>query len=981
MFKPVEGKPDFVALEHRILDFWQKNNILQKYLQRNDSSEQRFSFLDGPITANNPMAVHHAWGRSLKDLYQRYHNMRGFKQRFQNGFDNQGLWVEVGVEKELGFKSKKDIEGYGIAKFVEKCKATTLHFAAVQTEQSQRLGYFMDWENSYYTLSEENNYGIWHFLKKVWQDGNLYKGRDSVPWCPRCGTAISQHEILQEEYQELTHDSIYFELPIVGREQEQFLVWTTTPWTIPGNVALAVNPEITYVELRISGKGGNGPRNSQGPSPKETEATVILAKSRLDVIKEPYEVLREFPGLELVGLKYIGPFDDLEAAQTARAENPETFHTVVAAEELVSGEEGTGIVHIAPGAGTEDFQLGREKDLPVIAVIDEAANYLEGFGDLSGRNAKDDPHLVLDHPKMSDFIFEIKPYPHRYPVCWRCKSELVWRVVDEWYIAMDDNRHSGAQNYRLRLQKVIKDVRWIPDFGYDRELDWLRNMEDWLISKKRYWGLALPIWECACGHFEVIGSQEELQERAAAGWDEFAGQTPHRPWVDAVKIKCPSCGELMSRIPDVGNPWLDAGIVSFSTLQYFADKSYWQQWFPADLVLECFMGQFKNWFYSLLAMSVVLEDMAPFKTLLGHGLVKDERGEEMHKSKGNAIWFDEAAEKMGVDVMRWLYVNQDSARDLWFGYGPADEVRRRFFLILWNCYKFFVSYAALDEFTPEDVIGDSAKLSVLDRWILSRLNSLVKTVGTELDNYQNPQAARAIESFVVNDLSTWYIRGIRSRVGPSAADVEDKQIVHQILYQVLMALTKLMAPMTPFWTEELYQNLRRETDPESVHLADWPSVAESSIDVKLESEMTTVRAIVERGHAARRDLGIKVRQPLVLLTVRGQAELVGDLVEVIKSELNVKAVKFTKGEELAVELDSQITPELKYEGLARELVRKIQDARRAADCNLSDRIRATFPSSEENLEAVKRFGEYIKSETLAEELVPGQELQVEVAPS
>lgn len=978
MFKPVEGKPDFVALEHRILDFWQKNKILQKYLQRNDSSKRRFSFLDGPITANNPMGVHHAWGRSLKDLYQRYHNMRGFKQRFQNGFDNQGLWVEVGVEKELGFKSKKDIESYGIAKFVEKCKATTLHFADVQTEQSKRLGYFMDWENSYYTLSEENNYGIWHFLKKVWQDGNLYKGRDSVPWCPRCGTAISQHEILQEEYQELTHDSVFLIYPIVSEGKfrgSNFLVWTTTPWTIPGNVALAVNPGITYVELRISGKGGDGPRNSQGPSPK---VTVILAKSRLDVIKEPYEVLREFSGSELSGLKYLGLFDDLERVKTAAAEKPETFHTVVISKDLVSEEEGTGVVHIAPGAGTEDFRLGQAVDLPVIEVIDESANYLTGFGDFVGKNAKDQPELILDRLHGSEFLYRIEPYPHRYPVCWRCKSELVWRVVDEWYIAMDGTRQVGAKDYRSRLQKVIKDVRWIPDFGYDRELDWLRNMEDWLISKKRYWGLALPIWECACGHFEVIGSQEELQERAAAGWDEFAGQTPHRPWVDAVKIKCPSCGELMSRIPDVGNPWLDAGIVSFSTLQYFADKSYWQQWFPADLVLECFMGQFKNWFYSLLAMSVVLEDMAPFKTLLGHGLVKDERGEEMHKSKGNAIWFDEAAEKMGVDVMRWLYVNQDSARDLWFGYGPADEVRRRFFLILWNCYKFFVSYAALDGFTPNDEINDSEKLAVLDRWILSRLNSLVKTVGAELDNYQNPQAARAIENFVVNDFSTWYIRGIRSRVGPSAADVSGKQVVHRILYQVLMTLTKLMAPMTPFLTEELYQNLRWGTGPESVHLADWPSADEDTIDTKLESEMAMVREIVERGHAARRDLGIKVRQPLAWLTVRGQAEPTEDLIEVIKSELNVKAVKFTKGEELAVELDSQITPELKYEGAARELVRKIQDARRAADCNLADRIRVTFPSSEENLETVKRFGEYIKKETLAEELVAGPELRVEV---
>ena len=986
MFKTLDPRPDFPTLEKKIWQFWQENKILPKYLSKNQDSPKRFSFLDGPITANNPMGVHHAWGRTLKDLYQRYKNMRGFRQRFQNGFDNQGLWVEVEVEKKLGFKSKKDIEKFGIAKFVEECKKHTLHFAKIQTEQSKRLGYFMDWDNSYFTMSDENNYAIWHFLKKVWQDGNLYKGRDSVPWCPRCGTAISQHEILTEEYKEVTHDSVFLKLPVTSSQlpATSFLVWTTTPWTIPGNVALAVNPEISYVELRIKNKESRG-------------ESLVLAKSRLEVINEPYEILREFPGSELEGLRYEGPFDSSERVQAARKENPTTFRTVVLSKDLVSEEEGTGIVHIAPGAGTEDFRLGKEKNLPVIDLIDEGANYHRGLGELSGKNAKEHPELILDYLREHDegrFLYKIEPFNHRYPVCWRCKTELVWRVVDEWYIAVDDQRHPGAKNYRQRLMEVIKDVRWIPSFGYDRELDWLRNMEDWLISKKRYWGLALPIWECECGHFEVIGSKEELRERALEGWEKFEGQTPHRPWVDEVKIKCPRCGKLASRIPDVGNPWLDAGVVPFSTLKYFEDRGYWQKWFPADLVLECFPGQFKNWFYSLLAMSVVLEDMAPFKTLFGHALVRDEHGEEMHKSKGNAIEFSEAAEKMGADVMRWMYVRQNPTLNLNFGYGPAEEIKRRFLLILWNCYKFFVGYARVDGLDPQSLIGlaspgvhSFASLTacsgeaapvpatgVLDRWILSRLNQLIKTVSERLDDYDNAQASKAIEDFVVNDLSTWYIRRSRDRVGPTAPDGEDKEACYQTLHQVLLTLTKLLAPFVPFLAEEMYQNLALSSQLSalsSVHLEDWPKVELKRIDRDLEGKMALVRQIVEKGHAQRKVAGLRVRQPLAKIAVSGGRIKDARLQNLIKDELNVKEVEFVEGKgDLEVILDTEITPELKAEGEARELVRQIQDLRKEAGCKLDDKIVVEAPSWPEE------FEDYIKQKTLASTLRVGPKLKI-----
>ena len=985
MFKPVSSKPNFVELEHRILDFWRKNNTLGKYLHKNDSAQKKFSFLDGPITANNPMGVHHAWGRTLKDLYQRYKNMRGFKQRFQNGFDNQGLWVEVEVEKELGFKSKKDIEKYGIARFVEKCKEHTLRFSKVQTEQSKRLGYFMDWGNDYYTMSDNNNYAIWQFLKKVWEDGNLYKGRDSVPWCPRCGTAISQHEILTEEYQELTHDSVYIKFPVKGEDRLYLLAWTTTPWTIPGNVALAVDPELSYWKM-VNKKGEKiviaNPaavgrvRGTNKGTIKALEKEAVTVR-QLDLVDD-WRKEKELRGAELVGLEYEAPYANLPAVKKALGDYRPR---VVAADPLVleiDPSEGTGIVHVAPGAGTEDFRLGLKEELPAIEEIDESGVFLSGFGFLDGLSVKDASVRVLADLEDRRFAYKIVPYTHRYPVCWRCQTELVWRVVDEWYIAMDDERCPNAKNYRQRLQEVIKKVRWIPSFGYDRELDWLRNMEDWLISKKRYWGLALPIWECSCGHFEVIGSKEELKEKAVEGWEEFEDHTPHRPWVDRVKIKCPRCGELMSRIPDVGNPWLDAGIVPFSTMKYFSDRDFWKEWFPADLVLEALPGQFKNWFYSLLAMSTVLEDQAPFKTLFGHALVKDEYGDEMHKSKGNAIEFGEAAEKMGVDAMRWQYATQDPTRDLCFGYGPADEVRRRFFLIFWNCYKFFVTYAELDGFNPSRDL-ERTEQTILDSWILSRLNRLVGEATSNLDDYKNSQAARAIEDFVVGNLSTWYIRRIRNRVGPTVPDGEDKKAAHVTLYNVLLTLAKLLAPFTPFLAEEMYQNL--STKEPSVHLTSWPEFAENLIDSKLEEKMKLVRQICERGRAARREAGIRVRQPLACASIKYQVSSIKrskELQQLIMDELNVKELRFAEGKELSVELDLEITPELKLEGLAREMVRQIQDARRKAGCNLDDRIVATFPDNEGNREAVERFEEYIKKGTLSEELRAGKGIWVEV---
>ncbi len=824
---------NFPEIEEKILKFWQENKIFEK-LRKKNHGKKRWSFLDGPITANNPMGVHHAWGRTYKDVFQRYKAMQGFDQRFQNGFDCQGLWVEVEVEKELGFKTKKDIEEYGIAKFVEKCKERVWQYSKIQTEQSIKLGQWMDWENSYYTMSDENNYAIWNFLKKCYERNLLYKGKDVVPWCPRCGTAISQHEILTEEYQEITHKAVFLKLPVSGKQNTFFLVWTTTPWTLPGNVALAVHPEFLYTE--VQDKEGN---------------IFIVLKEKANLIPEG-KIIKEFPGKELKNLEYQGMFDELPAVKKAITEKK---YRVVLWKD-VSEEEGTGIVHIAPGCGQEDFQLSKEFNLPVIDPTDDESKYKEGFENLTGKLVAEVNNLIFENLEKKGLVFKIEDYKHRYPTCWRCKTELIFRLVDEWYIAME--------KLRKPLMQVAKKIKWIPAFGLERELDWLKNMQDWLISKKRYWGLALPIFECSCGHFEVIGSKEELKQRAVDGWGKFEGHSPHRPWVDEVKIKCQKCGKLISRIPDVGNPWLDAGIVAFSTMGYFNNKNYWKSWFPADLICESFPGQFKNWFYSLIVMSTVLEKTNPTKTIFGYASVRDEKGEEMHKSKGNAIWFDEAVEKIGAEPMRWMYARQNPVYNLLFGYKAAEEIKRKL-LTLYNSIEFFTTYVSPEEYPKrENVIEIKHSL---DLWILSRLNNLVEQVTKNLDNYNVMSATLAIEDFFINDLSLWYIRRSRKRFQRPKNQEERKEAL-QTLYCVIMNLLNLIAPIMPFFAEENYQKFRKDGMPESIHLVSWPETNRKFIRKDLEKKMQKVREIVALALAERAKATIKVRQPLSNLKVK-----------------------------------------------------------------------------------------------------------------
>ncbi len=883
---------NFPKIEEKILKFWQENKIFEKLRKKNQNKE-RWSFLDGPITANNPMGVHHAWGRTYKDLFQRYKAMKGFDQRFQNGFDCQGLWVEVEVEKEMGFKTKKDIEKFGIEKFVEACKQRVLKYSKIQTEQSIRLGQWMDWGNSYYTMSDENNYAIWDFLKKCWQKGLLYKGRDVVPWCIRCGTAISQHEILTEEYKEITHKSVFVKLPVVGRKKTFFLVWTTTPWTLPANVALAVNPKLQYAEVQDRNKD-----------------IFILLESKVNLISDG-KIIKRFSGKELNGLKYQGMFDELEAIKKVIKNKN---HKVILWED-VSEEEGTGIVHIAPGCGQEDFQLSKELNFPVVDPTDEESKYKEGFGFLTGKLVIEVKELIFENLDKKNLVFKIEDYKHRYPTCWRCKEELIFRLVDEWYISME--------KLRKPLMEAAKKIKWIPSFGLERELDWLKNMQDWLISKKRYWGLTLPIYECVCGNFELIGSKEELKERAVKGWEKFEGHSPHKPWVDEVKIKCSKCGKIVSRVPDVGNPWLDAGIVPFSTIGYYSNKEYWEKWFPADLVCESFPGQFKNWFYALIVMSAVLENTNPMETIFGYASVRDEKGEEMHKSKGNAIWFDEAVEKIGADPMRWMYSRQNPVYNLKFGYNTAEEIKRKL-LTLYNSFVFFDTYVDKREISSKDLNIKSK--NILDRWVISRLNSLIEKVSINLDKYNASAATLAIENFFIEDLSLWYIR--RSRERFHSGHKERNEAI-QTLYYVLLNLTKIISPIMPFFAEEMYAKIKLEDISKSIHLCDWPELDKEKIDKDLEEKMTNIRNIVTQALAERALVGVKVRQPLNELRIKDdKLKREKELLELIKDEVNVKKIIFDKKIKKEIELDTKITKNLKKEGEARELIRNFKDLRK-----------------------------------------------------
>jgi isoleucyl-tRNA synthetase len=1072
MFKPFEGNVNYPEMEHRILRFWQERRIFDK-LRAKNAGGPRWSFIDGPITANSPMGVHHGWGRTYKDIYCRFKAMQGYDQRWQNGFDCQGLWVEVEVEKALGFNSKTDIVNYGLDKFSRECRARVEQFAERITQQSIRLGQWMRWydENgkplSYFTMDDNNIEHIWYFLKKCEEKGWLYLGRRSMPWCWRCGTSLSQHELV-DSYIEKVDPSVYFRCKVHGRENEYFLVWTTTPWTLTANTALAIQPDLDYVKARVNG-----------------DVYYLIAERAAAALPQGAEKLGTVKGSALIGLTYDGPMQDLPAQASVRRRTVPW--------DAISTEEGTGIVHIAPGCGAEDYELSKALGLDTLVPIDENGYFGEGFGWLEGRHVTESAELIRDDLQKKGVLFAWGDYTHRYPICWRCKTPLVFRLVDEWFISCEE--------IRPLMKREAAKVRWTPEYGGNLMQNWLDNMGDWCISRRRFWGLPLPIYICRCGHRTVVGSQAELKERAVNPETVDALPELHRPWIDQVKIQCPQCGSAVARIPEVGDCWLDAGIVPYSTLNYLPEhkgvagalwstrapenfkgsglrgqgsentsplstlnpESEWSRWFPAAFISEM-REQIRLWFYSLLFMSVTLEERTPYLQVQTYEEMRDEHGEPFSKTAGTSIPFDEAAEKMGADPMRWVYAAAPLNQIFRFGYGPANEVKRKM-LTLWNCYKFFIEYANLDKprLTLESLkVGKSERSDLptcppaneLDRWILARLQQLIAACNDRLENFDSAAVTREVEKFI-DDLSTWYVRQSRRRFWKSEDD-SDKAAAYQTLYDVLVTLARLIAPILPFTAEEMYQNLVRSVfadAPESVHLCSYPTVNAALQNDSLIEDVATLRRIVSLALSARKEANVKVRQPLPRLLVKPadqhEREVLARMQAQILNELNVKALEFIEDEsalqtvvikpnlaklgpkfgkrlpqiqqallstnaqaigakvaagesvelgvngesitltpeDLIVErvpaaglkvasdngciiaLDTNLTTDLEREGKARDFVRYVQDLRKRANFNVSDRIIIYYVADGEAAAAMVRHADYIRQETLANALI------------
>ena len=1026
LYQPVPTAPDHIGLEHRMLERWDERRVFERLREQNADGEP-FSFIDGPITANNPMGVHHAWGRSLKDLIQRHRAMHGHALRYQNGFDCQGLWVEVEVEKALGLNSKREIEEYGLDRFARACRDRVAEYSGIQTTQSRRLGQWMDWERSYYTMTDPNIAYIWHFLKTCHDEGMLYQGHRPMVWCPRCGTSLSQHELI-DSYRDRTHPTLHVRFPFVDRPDEAIVVWTTTPWTLPANVAAAVDPDATYAAVRRDGG-----------------VDWVMEERAEAVYGADAEIDRTAPGRDLVGLVYRGPFGDLAAQSEVEPR--------VVAWDMVAADEGTGVVHIAPGCGAEDYELGLREELDVLVPVDESGHFVEGYGNLTGLATDPAAEPVAAILEERGLLVRRDTIDHRFPVCWRCATDLIFRVVDEWFIA--------AEPVRERMIEAARTVEWVPEQYGKRMEDWLRNMGDWCISRKRYWGLPLPFYRAPSGAITVIGSVEELRERAVDPLDDL--QELHRPWIDGIRIRTDE-GEIAERVLEVGDCWLDAGIVPFSTLGWqhepyieggyaqgagegltradLPDHEYWEKWFPADWISEM-REQIRLWFYAQLFMSVVLVGRAPYRSVLGYEKLHDETGRAMHKSWGNAIWFDDAVEEMGADVMRWMYVAQNPSQNMNFGYGPANEVRRRL-LTLWNSYAFFVRYADLDAFTPvwSDLESGPPTSTPLDRWLVARVAGAAVAADTALRTYRTPAYARVIED-LIEDLSAWYIRGSRARFWKSGDDA-DKQAAFRTLWYALVQVTRMVSPAMPFLADEIWENLTAPvTDaPDSVHLAGWPTAAERLADERALHAMSLAQTAISLGRGARAQANRKLRQPLreaVVATPDADARAaIAELSEEIRRELNVKTLRIADaveelldievvpnfrvlgpvlgkdlpevqrllqegaferdGEELvvgghrltseqvelrtrpregfavanegglAVAVDTELDAELEDEGLARELIHFIQNARKEQGLEVADRIRIQIAAEPRLTRVLERHGELIAGETLCVEL-------------
>ena len=869
MYRKVSTNLNFVEREKETAKFWKDNDIFKKSMKQREGCPT-YTFYDGPPTANGKPHIGHVLTRVIKDMIPRYRTMKGYMVPRKAGWDTHGLPVELEVEKELGLDGKEQIEEYGLDPFIRKCKESVWKYKGMWEDFSNTVGFWADMDNPYVTYHDDFIESEWWALKQIWDKGLLYKGFKIVPYCPRCGTPLSSHEVAQG-YKAVKERSAVVRFKVVG-EDAYFLAWTTTPWTLPSNVALCVNPEETYCKV----KAADG-------------YTYYMAQALLDKVlgklagedEMAYEVLETMKGAELEYKEY----EPLFAAAGVAAEKQHKKGFFVTCDDYVTMSDGTGIVHIAPAFGEDDSKVGRKYDLPFVQFVNGKGEMTEET-DYAGTFVKDADPQILKDLDAKGLLFDAPKFEHDYPFCWRCDTPLIYYARESWFIKMTAVKEDMIRNNNT--------INWIPEsIGKGRFGDWLNNLQDWGVSRNRYWGTPLNVWECeGCGHMEAIGSRQELADRS--GNPDAAKVELHRPYIDEVTFTCPDCGKTMRRVPEVIDCWFDSGAMPFAQHHYpFENKEVFEQQFPAQFISEA-VDQTRGWFYSLLAESTLLFDRAPYENVIVLGHVQDENGQKMSKSKGNAVDPFDALERHGADAIRWYFYSNSAP---WlpnrFHDGAVTEGQRKFMGTLWNTYAFFVLYADIDSFDPTKYNLDYEKLSVMDKWLLSRLYSSVKAVDENLNNYKIPETAKVLQSFV-DDMSNWYVRRSRTRFWAKGME-QDKINAYMTLYTALVTIAKAAAPMIPFMTEDIYQNLVRTVDknaPESIHLCDFPEVKEEMIDKELEKDMAEVLDIVVLGRAARNASGIKNRQPIGEMFVKADSELNVFYKQIIEEELNVKNVEF-----------------------------------------------------------------------------------------
>lgn len=1021
MYRKVSADLSFVDREKAIVEFWKKNDIFEKSIEHRDGCE-RFTFYDGPPTANGKPHIGHVLTRAIKDLIPRYRTMKGYKVLRKAGWDTHGLPVELEVEKALGISGKPEIEKFGIEDFIKKCKASVFTYQSEWEEMSDRVGFWADMENPYVTYHNDYIESVWWALRQIWDKGLLYKGHKIMPYCPRCGTSLSSHEVAQG-YKDVKENSLIAKFKVLGKDNEYILAWTTTPWTLPSNLALCVNPNEKYVRFTIEGD--------------ENNTVYIMAEALIKSVfgeDAKANILNEYTGEELKGTEYEPLYSFVK---------PDKKAYYVIADDYVTMEDGTGVVHTAPAFGEDDARVCKANGLPFINLVDHQGNFVKETGEWAGTFVKDADKLVIRDLKERNLCFAVIPFEHSYPFCWRCDTPLLYYACDTWFIEMT--------KVRDRLLANNETVNWMPDnIKHGRFGNFLENIIDWGLSRTRYWGTPLPIWECECGHRHVVGSIAELKEMGINCPDDIE---LHKPYVDNIKLRCEKCGGEMKRVPEVIDCWFDSGSMPFAQLHYpFENKEAFEQNFPADFISEA-IDQTRGWFYTLMAISTLLFDKSPYKNVVVLGHVQDEKGIKMSKHKGNVIAPMDILNDQGSDAVRWYFYSNSAP---WlpnrFSAKNVSEAQRKFLGTLWNTYCFYVLYANIDEFDPTKYNLCDLNLTVMDKWILSKLNNVVKTVDDYLNEYKITEATRAMNEFV-DELSNWYVRRSRSRFWASEL-TDDKVCAYMTLYTVLVEFAKVSAPFIPFMTEEIYQNLVRSVDEnalESIHMCDFPKYDEKYNFAEIEQEMDAIRKVVILGRAARNEANIKNRQPLSKLFIQTDNKINADYVNIILEELNIKDVELTKDasgfisynfkpqmrtmgpkygklmrpifDEIAkmdgaevmatlnsdkplclniqgtdvevfkddvlidtqqkdgfvsasdagftVVLDTNLTDELIEEGFVREIISKIQTMRKDSGFEVTDRISVVFDGSEKIEKIFAANDAEIKSQTLADSIDAG----------